>query len=114
MSELLRQQKDGVLIAQFTHQKLYDDAIIAQIGSELVELADQADGKMLLDFQGVMFMSSSMIGRVVILNKKCKADDIDLRMCNVSPSIMEVFEVTRLDKVFTICHSVDDALAEFG
>jgi len=102
------------LIAQFTHQKLYDNALIAQIGSELVELADRADGKMLLDFQGVMFMSSSMIGRVVILNKKCKADDIELKLCNVSPFIMEVFEVTRLDKVFTISDSVDDALVEFG
>jgi len=114
MSELLRQQKDGVLIAQFTHQKLYDDAIIAQIGSELLELADQSGGKMLLDFQGVMFMSSSMIGRVVILNKKCKADNIELTMCNVAPSVLEVFEITRLDKIFTICDSVDDALAQVG
>jgi len=109
MSELLSQQKDGVLIAQFTQQKLYDDALISQIGSELAELVGQADGKMLLDFLGVIFMSSSMIGRVVVLNKKCKADSIELRMCNVSP-----FEITRLDKVFKICGSVEDALNDFA
>lgn len=70
MSQLLSQQKDGVLVAQFTCQKLYDDAFIGQIGSELVELADQSEGKMLLDFDGVKFMSASLIGRIVILNRK--------------------------------------------
>ncbi len=114
MSEIQSQQNDDAVVAKFTSQKLYDDAIIAQVGSELLELADQSGGKMLLDFQGVMFMSSSMFGRVVILNKKCKADNIDLAMCNVAPTIMEVFEVTRLNKVFTICDSVEDALAQVG
>jgi len=114
MSELRSQHKDDVVIAKFTSQKLYDDVLILQIGNELLELADQSGGKMILDFHGVMFMSSSMIGRVVILNKKCKADNIELTMCNVAPSIMEVFEVTRLNKVFTISDSVEDALAQVG
>lgn len=103
-----------MLVAQFTCQKLYDDAFIGQIGSELVELADQSEGKMLLDFDGVKFMSASLIGRIVILNRKCKADDIELRMCNVAATVMEVFEVTRLNRVFTICESMEDALAGFG
>ena len=47
-----------------------------------------------------------------MLNKKCKGTT-DLRMCNVSPTIMEVFEITRLDKLFTICGSMDDALNDF-
>jgi anti-sigma B factor antagonist len=110
MPEILSQQQDDVLIAQFTSQKVYDDTLIAQIGSELMALADQAAGKMVLDFRGVMFMSSSMIGRTVILNKKCKANKTELRMCNVSPGLMEVFEVTRLANVFTICGSIEDAL----
>ena len=44
-----------------------------------------------------------------MLNKKCKGTT-DLRFCNVSPSVMEVFEITRLDKLFNICGSVEDAL----
>jgi anti-sigma B factor antagonist len=109
MPQVLSQQKDDVLVAQFTSRKILDDVLIAEIGRELLELADQAEGKMLLDFQGVTFMSSSMIGRIVMLNKKCKGTT-DLRFCNVSPSVMEVFELTRLDKLFNICGSVEDAL----
>jgi len=114
MSGLLSRQNDGVLIAQFTHHKLYDDALIREIASDLLELADKSEGKMVLDFDGVKFMSSSMIGRVVILNKKCKQDNIKLRMCNVAPTVMEVFEVTRLNRVFAFSDSVEDALNELG
>jgi anti-anti-sigma factor len=114
MPGLESQQKNDVLIARFTVQKILDDVLIAEIGSELLELADQADGKMLLDFQDVAFMSSSMIGRIVMLNKKCKASKTDLKMCNIGPSVMGVFEITRLDKIFKIYDSVDDALSAFG
>ena len=114
MPELVSQHKDDVLIVQFTSQKILSDVLIAQIGREVLELADEADGKMLLDFQGVTFMSSAMIGKIVLLNKKCKQNKITIKLCNIAPSIMEVFEITRLNKVFSIYDSIDDALKAFG
>jgi anti-sigma B factor antagonist len=114
MTELLSQQKDDVLIVQFTSQKILADTVIEQIGRELIALADQANGKMLLDFQSVSFMSSSMIGKTVVLNKRCKANKTEIKLCNVSPTIMEVFEITRLNKVFNIYDSLDDALCAFA
>ena len=99
MPELLSQQKDDVLIVQFTSQKILSDVLIAQIGRELLELADEADGKLLLDFQGVTFMSSAMIGKIVLLNKKCKQNKTTIKLCNIAPSIKEVFEITRLRPV---------------
>jgi anti-sigma B factor antagonist len=113
MPELVSQHKDDVLIVQFTSQKILSDVLIAQIGRELLELADEANGKMVLDFQGVTFMSSAMIGKIVLLNKKCKANSTIVKLCNIAPSIMEVFEITRLNKVFSIFDSVDQALESF-
>ncbi|MBC8873779.1 MAG: STAS domain-containing protein [Planctomycetes bacterium] len=114
MPEVLSKQNGDVLIAQFTSQRLFDDSLIAQAGRELSEIAEKAAGGMILDFQGVMFMSSSMIGQIVVLNKKCRASNTEIRMCNLAPSIMEVFEITRLNKVFKICASAEDALTDFG
>ena len=91
MPELVSQHKDDILIVQFTSQKILSDVLIAQIGRELLELADEANGKMVLDFQGVTFV----------------------KLCNIAPSIMEVFEITRLNKVFSIFDSVDEALKSF-
>ena len=113
MPELVSQHKDDILLVQFTSQKILSDVLIAQIGRELLELADEANGKMVLDFQGVTFMSSAMIGKIVLLNKKCKASNTIAKLCNIAPSIMEVFEITRLNKVFSIYDSVDEALKSF-
>ena len=38
MPELLSQQKDDVLVVQFTSPKILSDVLIAQIGRELLEL----------------------------------------------------------------------------
>jgi anti-sigma B factor antagonist len=113
MPELLSQQKDDVLVVQFTSQKILSDVVIAQIGRELLELADEANDKMLLNFQGVTFMSSAMIGKIVLVNKKCKANKTAVKLCSISPSIMEVFEITRLNKVFSIYDSEEEALKSF-
>jgi anti-sigma B factor antagonist len=110
MAEIFSQHKDGVLLAKFTAAKIVDDVLIAHIGRELLELADQADGKMVLDFESVQFMSSSMIGKIVLLNKKCKKTQTAIKMCNISSAIMEVFEITRLDKLFDIYASAENAL----
>ncbi len=114
MPELVSEQKDDVLVVQFTSPKIFADAIIAQTGNELLELADQAGSKMLLDFRPVNFMSSLMIGKIIILRKRCKTNQTEIRLCNVCPSVLGVFEVTRLDKLFKIYDSVDEALDAFG
>ena len=113
MSDLLSFQRDDVLVIRFTSPRILSDVMIAQIGHELIKLADQANGKLLLDFSGVAFMSSAMIGKIVLLNKKCKASNTVVKLCNIAPSIMEVFEITRLNKVFSIYDSVDVAVKSF-
>jgi anti-sigma B factor antagonist len=69
---------------------------------------------MLLNFQGVQFMSSAMIGKLVLLNKKSKAAGLTLKFCAISPNVLEVFKITRLNKVFDIQADEDKALKAFG
>ena len=113
MSDLLTLQRDDVLVIRFTSPRILSDVMIAQIGQELIKLADQANGKLLLDFSGVSFMSSAMIGKIVLLNKKCQSNKTTVKLCSISPTIKEVFEITRLDKVFKIYDTEADALAAF-
>ncbi len=111
MSALRFEEKHGVLIVYFTDAKLMVDARIQEIGKELMEAADRASvsKKMLLNLQGVQFMSSSMIGKLVLLHKRAKKDEISLKLCNISSNIMEVFKITRLNMLFDID---DEAWAE--
>ena len=116
MSSLKSREEDGVLIVNFTDAKILDEARIQQIGSELMEMvtAAAANKKMLLNFQGVQFMSSAMIGKLVLSNKKSKASEIDLKFCSISSNVLEVFKITRLNKVFKIEKDEESALKKFS
>ena len=118
MSSLKSEQKEDILCVYFTDAKILDEARIQQIGKELVEKAAAAAGseskKMLVNFQGVQFMSSAMIGKLVLLNKKSKTDKVDLKLCNITPNVLEVFKITRLNKVFDIQGDEDKAMKSFS
>ena len=47
------------------------------------------------------------------LNKKMKAKGGTVRMCNIRPDILEVFAITRLDRLFDIKKDEEEALADF-
>ena len=112
MPEVLSHEKDGVLVLQFTAQKILSDPIIAQIGRELLLAADQVpDGKLLIDFSGVIFVSAAIIGKLVLLNKKCACKRFKLCLCSVAPSIKEVFEMTRLDRQIAVYENEAAALS---
>lgn len=115
MSSLKSQEVDDILIVYFTDAKILDEARIQQIGKELMDMATAAAAKkkMVLNFQGVQFMSSAMIGKLVLLNKKCKTDQVELKMCNISSNVLEVFKITKLNKVFSIMDTEEKAVASF-
>jgi anti-anti-sigma factor len=112
MLEILSERTEGVLIVHFTCERILDDVLIVQLGRELLRLAEIADGKMLLDFAGVTFMSSSMIGKIVVLSKKCRAIDTELRLCNLPSTVIQVLDKRRLNTVFQIFDSVEEALSD--
>ena len=58
-------------------------------------------------------MASSMIGKIILLFKKCKEAHIDLRFCEVSDNIMEVFKLMKLDSRLDIKKTEQEALESF-
>ena len=115
MPNLTSEDKDDVLIVYFNDAKILDESKIQQIHSELSEkLSSVQEGKLLLNFQKVSFMSSAMIGKIILLNKKCKSAEVKLKLCNISPNVMEVFKLMRLNKVLDIQKDEDKALASFN
>ena len=103
-----------VTIAKFTDKKILDEANIQIIGSQLFALIDE-DGrrKVILDFSMVEYLSSAALGKLIIMDKKAKAAKAKLRLCCIRPDIYEVFELTRLNKVFDIKGTQEEALEGF-
>ncbi len=104
-----------VLVVTFKQASILDQGIIDQIGLELEQAELEAAGgrKLLVDFTTVDFMSSAMLGKLVQLHKRCRNDKIKLKLCNINKNVLEVFKITRLDKLFEIHKDAGVALPTF-
>jgi anti-sigma B factor antagonist len=116
MSHLNIVERQDVVMVTFNNVKILDESVIRQIGGEFEKLTTEAaaERKLLLNFDRVTFMSSAMIGQIMKLYKQSKTDGIALKLCSIEPTILEVFKITRLDKLLDIRKTEADALAAFG
>lgn len=116
MPHLAISDKNDVVVASFAQARIIDDTTIREIGGEMSKLPLEAAAcrKLLLNFGRVEFMSSAMIGQILKLSKLCQNDKIKLKLCAISPNIMEVFKLMNLHKVLDLCGSEADALEAFG
>lgn len=112
MAVLRMENRNGVSLVHFGDPELNDDLRIKEIGSELVELASDSPGKkMLLSFDGVLFMSSLMFGQLVLLKKVCDAKGVALRLCDVGGELGLIFTTLQLDTLIEIGGDESSALA---
>jgi len=105
---------NDVTVARFVDRKILDEANIQIIGNQLFGMVDSDDRKkIVLDFANVEYLSSAALGKLITLDKKVKAAKGKLRLCNIRPDIYEVFAITRLNKLFDIRETQDQALQGF-
>jgi len=98
-------------VVSFLTSQVLDEMNVQQLGMELNNLVDKEYLiKMVINFSKIKFLSSAVLGKLIALNKKITAQKGSLVFCNINPAIMEVFKITRLDKLITICDDEDEAL----
>jgi len=103
-----------VTVVNFTDRKILDEQNIQLIGEQLFGLVDEGHRhKILLNFSNVEYLSSAALGKLITLNKKIQSVKGRLILCNIDPQIYEVFEITKLNKVFNIQKEEQAALQAF-
>ena len=106
--------KDGILTVCFDDARILDESKLEQVGQDLIEMLNQTtEERVILDFRNVKFMSSSMLGKLVQVHKKCAEFKVKLKLCSISPEIRQVFKITKLDKLFDIEPDEDAARKAF-
>src|SRR5918999_354493 len=103
-----------VTVVNFTDKRILDEQNIQAIGEQLFGLVDtQGHKKILLNFRNVEYLSSAALGKFITLNKKVNSTEGKLILCNIDPQIYEVFEITKLNKLFNIQKDEQTALQAF-
>jgi len=114
-SRLRISNSGGVTQVEFIDRNILDEANIQAIGEEIGSIIDQApDPKLLISFSNVDHLSSAALGALITINNKVRAKSGALRLANIDPQIYEVFTITRLNKLFEIHDTTEEALDSFG
>ncbi len=66
--------------------------------------------KILVDLSGVTYMDSSGIASLVEAYQRAKKHGAEFSLVRVNPSALRVLKLARLDKVFRIHETLEDAL----
>lgn len=108
-------KSDRVSIVEFADRKILEELSIQEISEELNELVEAEPGcRILLNFKNVDHLSSAALGMLIKLNGKIKDQSGLLKLSDINRQIFEVFKITRLNKVFDIHDTADQALAGFN
>jgi len=103
-----------VTVVKFLDRKILDEAGILELGTELFSLVEQENRKrLLLDFSGVEFLSSAALGKLITLDRKVKSNKGRMKMSSIRPEILEVFQITKLNKIFDIRKDEAEAISAF-
>jgi anti-anti-sigma factor len=81
---------------------ILDATTSQELRSQVTEFVNSGVKIVLVDCQDVTFMDSSGLGSLVLAFKALRAVDSQLFICSVNEQIRILFELTGMDKVFTI------------
>lgn len=102
---------ENATIVSFVDEKILEEMDIRALQDTIMSVIDQSEGiKLILDFSKVRFLSSAVLGLLIRISKRVYEKDGQLKLCNISPKIYEVFKITRLTKTFDIYKDVHSAI----
>ena len=97
-------------IVTLTDEKILEENDIRAVQESIMSVIDESERmNLVVDFQNVRFLSSSVLGLLIRISKRIYERDGELRLCNINPKIHEIFKITRLTKVFDIYPDIDSA-----
>jgi anti-sigma B factor antagonist len=107
------QSKDdgGVLVIRVEGQLIVGNR---QTLKEMVQQAlDAGERKILVDFSRTGYIDSSGLGALVSISKKVRENGGELRLAGLNEDLRSLFELTKLDTLFAIAETREQALAGF-
>jgi|SRR5690554_2455537 anti-sigma B factor antagonist len=84
-----------------------------ELKQKVLQELDGGSRKFLIDFARTGYIDSSGLGVLVSLSKKIREQGGELRLANLNEDLRTLFELTKLDTLFQIASSREEALASF-
>jgi len=107
--EVRREQRDGGLV--LTPVGDVDLSRAASLRAHLVSAIEERPPRVVVDMSGVEYMDSSGVATLIEAMQTARDAEVGFVLCSLKDQVMATLQITRLDIVFTIVDSPDEALA---
>lgn len=111
MSFTARKDPNGVVVIAIDGQLIVGNR--HELKQQVLDAVEAGDRKVLVDFSRTGYVDSSGLGVLVSLSKKLREAGGELRLAGLNDDLRTLFELTKLDTLFTITDSPEEALAGF-
>ena len=106
-----RKDANGVLVIEVDGQLIVGNR--QELKQKVLDALEAGERKFLVDFTRTGYIDSSGLGVLVSLSKKIRDEGGDLRLAGLNEDLRTLFELTKLDTLFAISDSAQDALSAF-
>ena len=109
----------------FSQTKGPNGVVVVQVEGQLIvgnrhELKDlvqaaveRGERRLLIDFSGTGYIDSSGLGALVSISKRVREKGGELRLSGLNDDLRSLFELTKLDTLFAITETPEQALTSF-
>jgi anti-sigma B factor antagonist len=105
-------EQDGVAVLDFGPDKhSLDEAALQQVQESVLEASNVDPPLLVVDMAQVDFFGSSFIELLYRVWSRLNSRGGQFALCGLSPYCREVIEVTKLDQLWPIYGTVDEAVA---
>ena len=102
------EKENGVLVVDVEGQLIVGNR--QELKQKVLEELEGGERKFVVDFEKTGYIDSSGLGVLVSLSKKIREQGGELRLANLNEDLRTLFELTKLDTLFHIADSRDEAL----
>jgi anti-sigma B factor antagonist len=101
----------GVLVVRVEGQLIVGNR--QELKSVVQEAVTSGERKFIIDFQKAGYIDSSGLGALVSISKKIREQGGELRLSGLNEDLRSLFELTKLDTLFAITDTPEQALVAF-
>jgi len=84
-----------------------------ELKQKVLDALEGGAKKFVIDFSRTGYIDSSGLGVLVSLSKKIREQGGDLRLAGLNEDLQTLFELTKLDTLFSILKTPEEAVAAF-
>jgi anti-sigma B factor antagonist len=107
---------NGIKVIRFHDHQLFDERTVREVADQIAAALpnDGSPIRVVVDFSDVNLVSSTLLSKLILLQRRVENSRGKLRLCEMSPMIQQVFRTSNLDRLFSIDRDQRTSLESFA